>query len=284
MTKLVALIDGSDYSKSVCEYAAWIAKGVNGSVEIIHSLSRRDMPQETSDISGSIGLGARSALLEELAEIDQQKAQLIQKRGRALLDDAVQLIESKGIQNVEAKLRKDGLIDTLHDFEQDAALILIGKRGQSANYAASHLGSNMERVVRESKKPVFVASRAFKPIEKILLAFDGGKSALYAVEHLSKSTVFGGKTIHLLTVGSESEENKAALEKASASLKTAGYTVSTEIVAGAPAEVISEKAKSDNYDMLVRGAYGHSRIRSLIIGSTTTQLIRMCKIPVLMFR
>jgi nucleotide-binding universal stress UspA family protein len=32
------------------------------------------------------------------------------------------------------------------------------------------------------------------------------------------------------------------------------------------------------------GAYGHSRIRSLVIGSTTTAIVRRCKIPVLMFR
>jgi nucleotide-binding universal stress UspA family protein len=32
------------------------------------------------------------------------------------------------------------------------------------------------------------------------------------------------------------------------------------------------------------GAYGHSRIRTLIIGSTTTEVIRSCLIPVLLFR
>jgi nucleotide-binding universal stress UspA family protein len=32
------------------------------------------------------------------------------------------------------------------------------------------------------------------------------------------------------------------------------------------------------------GAYGHSHIRNLIIGSTTTAMIRSCKIPVLLFR
>ena len=31
-------------------------------------------------------------------------------------------------------------------------------------------------------------------------------------------------------------------------------------------------------------AYGHSRIRSLLIGSTTTALLRACRIPVLVFR
>jgi nucleotide-binding universal stress UspA family protein len=37
-------------------------------------------------------------------------------------------------------------------------------------------------------------------------------------------------------------------------------------------------------DLLVMGAYGHGRIRSLVVGSTTTAMVRRCKIPVLMFR
>jgi nucleotide-binding universal stress UspA family protein len=37
-------------------------------------------------------------------------------------------------------------------------------------------------------------------------------------------------------------------------------------------------------DLLVMGAYGHSCIRSLIIGSTTTAMIRACKVPVVLVR
>ena len=32
------------------------------------------------------------------------------------------------------------------------------------------------------------------------------------------------------------------------------------------------------------GAYGHSRIRQLVVGSTTTAMIRSCLVPVLVFR
>jgi nucleotide-binding universal stress UspA family protein len=32
------------------------------------------------------------------------------------------------------------------------------------------------------------------------------------------------------------------------------------------------------------GAYGHSRVRQLILGSTTTQLMRTCNVPVMLFR
>jgi len=36
--------------------------------------------------------------------------------------------------------------------------------------------------------------------------------------------------------------------------------------------------------MLVMGAYGHSRIRQFILGSTTSEMVRICEIPVLMFQ
>ena len=63
--KLVALVDGSDYSRSVCEHAAWLATRSGRSVELLHVIGRRS--PAAADLSGALALGARSALLEELA-------------------------------------------------------------------------------------------------------------------------------------------------------------------------------------------------------------------------
>ena len=49
-------------------------------------------------------------------------------------------------------------------------------------------------------------------------------------------------------------------------------------------DLISDAVESKEIGLLVMGAYGHSRIRSLIIGSTTAEMIRLCKIPVVLFR
>ncbi len=40
----------------------------------------------------------------------------------------------------------------------------------------------------------------------------------------------------------------------------------------------------ENIHLLVMGAYGHSRIRQLMVGSTTTAMVRTSHVPVLMFR
>ena len=191
MIKLIAFVDGSNYSKSVCDHAAWVATKLGGSVDLIHVRGRRNDSGAPVDFSGSIGLGARSALLEELAEQDGQIAKLDHKRGRAILDDAKETLLAAGVNQVSTLLRNDGIVETVQEFESGAGLIVIGKRGKKTESDESHLGSNFERVVRASHKPVLVASQSFKPINRLLIAFDGGPSANKAVDYLAGKQVFG---------------------------------------------------------------------------------------------
>ena len=105
-----------------------------------------------------------------------------------------------------------------------------------------------------------------------------------AVSYLAGNPAFNGLECQMLSVTEPTSAAKQKLENAADSLRTAGYAVETEIKAGQPEAVICEKIKSGGIDLLLMGAYGHSRIRNLIIGSTTTAMIRSCKIPVLLFR
>ena len=84
---LIALVDGSHYSKSVCHYAAWIARRTGARVKIYHVIGRREGVGQ-QDLSGTIQLGARSHLLRELSELDARRAKLAQAQGRAILEDA----------------------------------------------------------------------------------------------------------------------------------------------------------------------------------------------------
>ncbi len=74
MGKLVALVDGSIYSESVCDHAAWVAKGKGFSVEIVHVLGLRDDSGEPQNLIGHIILAVLSSMLAELAEFDAHAA------------------------------------------------------------------------------------------------------------------------------------------------------------------------------------------------------------------
>jgi nucleotide-binding universal stress UspA family protein len=281
--KIIALVDGSIYSESVCHHAAWIAKRTDAPVELIHVLGRRGAP-EKQDLSGSIRLGARSTLMEELAELDAQRAKLVSQRGRAVLEDARAIVDQDGVTDITTRLRHGDIVEAISEIEEEARVILIGKRGEAADFAKGHLGSNLERIVRAAHRPVFVASRAFQPIASVLVAYDGGTSSMKAVDHIARSPLFAGLAITVVTVGNETPEIRKGLADARALLKAAGIDAQTRVVPGQPETELGKLVEEESFGLVVMGAYGHSRIRSLVIGSTTTEMVRSCKVPVLLMR
>ena len=279
--KIIALVDGSIYSESVCGHSAWMSGRTGAPVELIHVLGRREAP-ENQDLSGSIRLGARTALLEELAELDAQRARLVAHRGRAIFEDARAIVDKAGVNEITTRLRHGDIVESIA--EVDARVIVIGKRGEAADFAKGHLGSNLERLVRAAHRPVLVASRAFKPIETVLVAYDGRRSAMKAVDHIARSPLFAGLTMTVATVGAETPETLKGLADAAALLGAAGISAETRIVPGQPETELGKLVEDEGFGMVVMGAFGHSRIRSLIIGSTTTEMIRSCRVPILLMR
>ena len=284
MHDIIALVDGSVYTRSVCDHAAWAAGRLGAGVELLHVLARPTLSGAAPDFSAYLDPQTRDALLADLAAHDEQTAKLAQRRARAILDDAKAQLAEAGVADCTARLRQGDLLEAVQDIETTANLLVIGKRGEAADFARLHLGSNLERLVRSSQKPILVVARAFKPIHRVLVAFDGGASVMKAVAHMATSTLFAGLEVHLLAVGTPNAEADRRLEEATATLRRAGLVATKQILPGQPDEVIARTVRDESFGLLVMGAYGHSRIRTLIIGSTTTEMIRSCLIPVMLFR
>lgn len=281
--KITAFIDASSYTQSVVGHASWVSATTGYPLELVHAIDHRRTVAPV-DLAGNLTLGARSELMEKLTEHEQTAARLAKEAGYALLDDVKALAEKSGAQNVTTRLRNGDLVSAVSDLEAESRLIILGKRGEQADFASGHLGSNLERVVRSAHRPVLVAARAFHAPEHAVIAFDGGASTDHAVNHIAKGKLFKGLRITLLNVTKPGQTPNAKLGEAEQTLKQAGFEVDREVREGDPETVISEFIASSGADMLVMGAYGHSRIRTLIIGSTTTAMVRNCPVPVMMFR
>jgi nucleotide-binding universal stress UspA family protein len=256
---------------------------MDAEVDLLHVLDRQPGAGK-SDLSGSIALGARTALLEELSSLDEQRAKLLSQKGRAILDDARAIIEAAGQKVAGAHLRMGEIVDTVIEQEGPASMIMVGKRGEEADFASLRLGAHLERFIRASHKPVFVASRAFKPIDTAIVAYDGGASSQRVVDHIARNKLFSGLKIDLVTVGSRNRDTEKALENARAILTGAGLEVETTILSGQPDEVLGKRVEEHGAALVAMGAYGHSRIRAFVLGSTTSEMLRSCKAPVLLMR
>lgn len=282
IANIIALLDGSIYARTVCELAVWVASRTNLSVELLHVLGRRE-GGERRDLSGAIALGARSALLAELTEVDAERARLSHLHGRAILDDGRAILEAANVP-VTVNLRRGDLVEALAEHEAGTAFLILGKRGEASDYAKGHLGSNLERVVRSAKQPVLVAARAFKPIERLLIAYDGGASAMRAVDYVARSPLYAGLSVTVATVATASPAVERGLADARVMLGAGGLKAETVVLSGQPEAALGALVETDGYDMVVMGAYGHSRIRTLVIGSTTSEMIRSCKVPIMLLR
>ncbi len=279
--KIIACIDASQYATSVVDHAAWAASHLGVTVEVLHVIQRKDAVAARHDLSGAVGLGAKSGLLEELTRIGEAEGRLAREQGKILLHAAEERLKAAGVP-VELCHRHGGIVETVIEREAHADLVVIGKRGASADFAKGHLGSKVERVVRQSDKPVLVASRAFRTIGRALIAFDGGPSARKAVGFAATSPLFKDVELHLVIAGGETDRNREALRWAREVLGERAKRA--EIVVGGANDVLIADARQCGADLLVMGAYGHSPLRTLIVGSTTTAVIRGLTLPVMLFR
>jgi nucleotide-binding universal stress UspA family protein len=285
MKFITAFIDGSPYAESVCDHAAWAAERLAMPVALVHVLGRRsEVSSQPADLSGSLKLGARSDLLEKLAKLDQERAQLGRERGRAILDDAVTRIKAAAPEvEVQARLRNGDLIGAIGELEPETRFAILGKRGEAAGFAQEHLGSNLDRAVRTVQRPVLIVSHAFRPLDRFLLAYDGSPSTERAIERLTEGSVMRGLECHILSVGSATPATRDRLAAAANALRHAGFIVTEHLQTGEPEKVITQAMADFDIDLLVLGKSGHSRLGQLALGSTTLDLIRTGKRPVLIF-
>ncbi len=281
MPRVLACTDGSIYATSVYDHAAWAAERLGGaSVQVLHVLDRAAAAATPADRSGTIGFDASEELLRELARLDAERGRVALRRARALLAEAERRLRAAGVALAQ---RHGSVVEAVAEFEAGADLVVIGKRGEAADFAVGHLGANLERVVRASARPVLVASRAFRPIGRVLIAYDGGPAASKAIDYAARRTVLKGLECHVVTVAPQGGGSGAPDGPAEV-LRRGGLEVTAEVLRGEPEQAIAAYVAAAGIDLLVMGAYGHSRVRALLIGSTTTALLRACRIPVLVFR
>ncbi len=287
MKTILLCTDGSSFAENVYKYGAWFATKIKAQVNVLSVTDIRSQKvSSTGNLSGSIGLGASEQLLNELVNLEHEKAKLNNQRAKLILQNAAETLKSEGLEEFNLIHKTGFLVDCFQEFEESSDLIVLGKRGEAADFASGHLGANLDRIVRSSHKPCLVTPRDFKLIERILVAYDGSLTAKKILQFLVENPFFKGLDIHLLKVTKNDSYQRAnaRLDEGKERLQEAGFEPVCSLIEGEPEKAISNYITQHDISLLLMGAYGHSRIRHLVIGSTTAQLLRSSNIPVLLFR
>jgi nucleotide-binding universal stress UspA family protein len=285
MNKVYACIDGFANTHAVIDWAAWAALRLALPLELLHVLERHPERAEVTDYSGAIGVDARESLLQELSDADEKHGKQAQEAGRRLLAAARERAAAAGVSRLDARLRHGGFVDTVLEMAADAQLFVLGEHHHAKGPAKVHLDHNVERVVRTVQRAVLLATaEGFEPPTRVVIAFDGSASARKVVDRAAGSAMLAGLPVLLAMVGIDTTLARRQLEEARIALHAVGIDAQAELTAGEPQAVLPALVKAQGPALLVMGAFGHSRLRQLLLGSTTTTLLRLSEVPVLFLR
>ena len=271
--------DGSSAAEVAADYAIWFANQLGARLRVLYITDIRLLEGPwMSDLSGAVGAQPYVALVPQIQKFQRDKAAMILAAAEKRCDDAHVTCETAH--------ETGGLVQVLLDYEQRTDLVVLGQRGEHARWSGGMLGSSVERMVRASIKPCLVTPEKFQPIGHLLLAYDGSIESGKALQAGIDLVLALGARVTIITVcQSETEESASkVLNDAVQLARGHGLKPQAQLVHGnAEAEILNHCEKIEA-TLIVMGAYGHTRIRELILGSTTSHVMRKAPVPVLLVR
>jgi nucleotide-binding universal stress UspA family protein len=231
-----------------------------------------------ADISGWLGAQPYGDQLQSFRELMEQK-------GQAVIEALAKRCESQGVK-IETNLKMGHPSNVIIEEEGRVELLVLGRRGVHAEWIGDMMGSVSERVLRSTTTPCIITPDTFKPISKILAAYDGSGHAGQALQQAIELTKALKGELIILTVADDIEREQAEqLSVNGLKMAKAHDCTAVNLVAeGRAEETILEVAEEQECDLIVVGAYGHNRIREMIIGSTSHHIIAGSNLPVMLVR
>ena len=276
MIKSILLsVDGSTYTDAQVKYCIQLAKAFKCKIKVLSIVDIRIF--EWAVVMGTDGFVPM--LPSNIYKEEAQK--ILEAKADAVLDKCSSILKQEGIQFDVEKISGPP-VDIICEKSRLVDLLLMGARGEFAKWKSRVVGATLDAVVRQWNKPILITPEKFTKVSKILFAYDGSDRANKA---LQLAGLFGTELnvpVVILTVHDKKAIRKKFLEEAKIYLEP--YEIPVELlgVSGHPEQEILNVADEHQCDLIIMGAFGHSRIRETILGSTTEHILKNKVIPVLL--
>jgi nucleotide-binding universal stress UspA family protein len=281
---VLACIDGSALTQAVCDYAAWIAQRINIPLKLLHTIDHHHEKSTSTDLSGNIGLDTQEHLLQDMVDQEQEHSKMRLQQGKAILNEAKERVIQAGITEPLTRLQHGSLLDALADIEQDIRVLVIGARGKQHENQENEVGAKIDSLIRSLHRPILVAYEAFKAPEQIMIAYDGSEAADKAIDMVATSLLYKGLVCHLVCV-SKKDNAEMLLEQAASKLRAASdIKIITASLQGEAEKELCAYQTTHNIDMTIMGAFSHTRLHDIVLGSFTHKMLLKTKKPLLLLR
>ena len=281
MRTILVPVRGDGKGEGVMDHALSLAKRFGAHIDAIHARARpKDMLP--------FGVLMTESMKTTILGAAEQNASQEEDRVRELFNN---YCKDNGLNIVDAdNAASDGSTASWTELTGKQAG-LVGLYGRMADLVAvpkpdAELGINtLEASLMEAGALTLMCPhRKFETLgETVAIAWNGGSESARVIK-TSLPVLEAAKEVHILTNDVEGKKNGLPATSIQAFLKRHG--VSCEVKTFARNEEVGAallKAATDvGADMLIMGAYSHSRQRELVMGGATHYIIKNADMPILM--
>lgn len=276
--RILVPTDGSDGAATAAGYALQLSEIFDSTIVALHVLDVRliegPILQTIGSMWGDIPLPVHQ----------EGVTRTLRERGGALLEDLARRAQEAG-RPIETSLEIGIVPEVIVERARSVDLVVMGRRGENAQFGSHAVGATVGGVARRSPRPVLVCPRGSDSLARPLLAYDGSDHAIRALEIAVEYAETRGCPLHVACVRGEEREASEVLEAACDYARGHAVEPTPLALAGdAVPERILAAAADVGADLLIMGAYGKSRLKEFLLGSTTETLLGAFEHPILLYR
>jgi nucleotide-binding universal stress UspA family protein len=163
-------------------------------------------------------------------------------------------------------------------------LVAIGQ--SSAGKDRRKIGHVTEVIVRSSPQPVLIATGPYEPPSDILILYNGDERAIRTLCIGAEIARQAGLPLHLITVAHSPEEGETVKERGAQYLRDQEVEFKTTIITakGEPDRELVTRLNDRPKALVLMGAFGESRMKEWLSGSTTRLILEETQNPIILFR
>jgi nucleotide-binding universal stress UspA family protein len=281
--QIVVGTDGSAESMAGFHQAVTLAGRIGASVKCVFIIDLRKT-QMPFIYSGAAYEGAYERLY---VPPDASLRSFYDKLATDLEDFAAQCMENCRKHAESEEIEFESVIKSgypgveLCDEARSGGLLVVGRRGENAEYKRSIVGSITEDLVRVSPRPLLVCPVYRKYVNTILFPYDGSRSAERTLQYYVNGLQNIARRFIFLVVGEEVDDERKIEEELSY-LKAHNVPVEMERRKGSLSKETLKLADEVEADLLMLGARGRGNLRDFIVGSTALHILQKSEVPALL--
>jgi nucleotide-binding universal stress UspA family protein len=285
INRILVCLDKSTYTNSAIDYACWLAKHHDASIEGLVVLDVEGVQRSV----GPVPLGAMRFAKTSIADKEEDYHVLME----GLLESFSKRCGEAGVRCCEFEMQGAPADAILHESNYFDCVV-VGLRtfftygsgaGADGEYGTEddEPGDSLERIMDQSLAPVFAVPLEWKPDDEfsVLIAANGSPHSMRALRQFTR--LYGGSKarVTLMHCSDDGDGSTEMLTKSAAFLRAHGFDHVESKTESGDVRKVMDSGYCEPFDLIALGANGKSGVVEFFTGSLCKDLIERGDKPLL---